>query len=71
MTMHSSTTDHVGHAAQRLRDDAADATAETEGRIAQAPQRDVLPALLRDGYAFVSRHCEALGSDAFQARLAL
>ncbi|MEA9760396.1 cytochrome P450 [Xanthomonas campestris pv. raphani] len=71
MTMHSSTTDHVGHAAQHLRDDVADATAETQGRIAQAPQRDVLPALLRDGYAFVSRHCEALGSDAFQARLAL
>lgn len=71
MTMHASTTDHVGHAPQRLRDDAADATAQTQGRIAQAPQRDVLPALLRDGYAFVSRHCEALGSDAFQARLAL
>nr|WP_253956522.1 hypothetical protein [Xanthomonas vasicola] len=38
--------------------------------IVRAPQWDVLPQLLRRGYLFVTRQCEALGCDAFSARLA-
>ncbi|MBN6150843.1 cytochrome P450 [Xanthomonas sp. AmX2] len=48
--------------------------------LSSSPQRDALPraeqfdvsaAMLRDGYAFVSRQCERLGSDVFQARVLL
>ncbi|WP_372383496.1 hypothetical protein ACCQ12_10025 [Xanthomonas sp. NCPPB 1068] len=45
--------------------------APPDAAIAQAPHWDVLPQLLRDGYLFVGKQCDALGSDAFAARLAL
>ncbi|MBB4593500.1 cytochrome P450 [Xanthomonas cannabis] len=45
--------------------------APLDAAIAQAPHWDVLPQLLRDGYLFVGKQCDALGSDAFAARLAL
>lgn len=43
----------------------------TDRDIARDPAPDSLFGLLRDGYRFVSRRCEQLGSDAFESRLAL
>lgn len=37
----------------------------------RAPERDSTLALLREGYAFISNRCDALGSDLFRCRLAL
>ena len=39
--------------------------------IPQDPAFDATPAFLRDGYLFVTKRCERLGSDAFRARLLL
>jgi fatty-acid peroxygenase len=39
--------------------------------IPRDPALDSLPALLREGYAFISNRCTQLESDAFQTRIAL